>query len=192
MFNNAIDANGTGVQSLSSAGVWSGSALTQYSTLTGGASNAIVSLGVATNGQLVIGSTGTTPVLGTITAGSGISITNGAGSVTIAALGAGFTWTNEATSFNAVAENGYFITAAATATLPASSVNGATIRIVCVASSSVVIQCASGDTIQLGNTASSATGTATNSAKGNSITLTYYLTGTAWYASAVQGAWTLA
>lgn len=37
-----------------------------------------------TNGQLLIGSTGITPQAGTITAGTGISVTNGAGSITIA------------------------------------------------------------------------------------------------------------
>ncbi len=36
-----------------------------------------------TNGQIIIGSTGAAPVAATITAGSGISITNGAGSITI-------------------------------------------------------------------------------------------------------------
>ena len=49
--------------------------------------NGITSLGVATNGQLVIGSTGADPVIASLTAGSGISITPGAGSLTIAATG---------------------------------------------------------------------------------------------------------
>jgi hypothetical protein len=38
-----------------------------------------------TNGQLVIGSTGAAPVVAALTAGAGISITNGAGSISIAA-----------------------------------------------------------------------------------------------------------
>ncbi len=41
-----------------------------------------------TNGQLIIGSTGATPTAATLTAGSGISITNGAASITVAATGA--------------------------------------------------------------------------------------------------------
>jgi len=41
-----------------------------------------------TNGQLLIGSTGNNAVASTITAGSGISVTNGAGSITVAATGA--------------------------------------------------------------------------------------------------------
>lgn len=42
-----------------------------------------------TNGQLLIGSTGAAPVAATVTAGTGISVTNGAGSITIAASGVG-------------------------------------------------------------------------------------------------------
>lgn len=43
----------------------------------------------ATNGQLYIGSTGAVPVLTTLTQGSNVTITNGAGSITIAASGGG-------------------------------------------------------------------------------------------------------
>jgi hypothetical protein len=43
----------------------------------------VCTLGTATNGELVIGSTGALPVLSTLTAGTGISITNGAGSIII-------------------------------------------------------------------------------------------------------------
>jgi hypothetical protein len=42
-----------------------------------------------TNGQILIGSTGKAPILGTLTAGQNISITNGPGSVTISATGGG-------------------------------------------------------------------------------------------------------
>lgn len=45
----------------------------------------------ATNGQILIGSTAADPVASTITAGSGITVTNGAGSITIAASGGGGT-----------------------------------------------------------------------------------------------------
>jgi hypothetical protein len=45
------------------------------------------SSGAATNGQVFIGSTGLAPVAATLTAGSGTTITNGAGSITIANSG---------------------------------------------------------------------------------------------------------
>lgn len=53
-----------------------------------GTSSALTSLGVATNGQIPIGSTGLDPVLATITAGPGITISNGAGSISISTAGA--------------------------------------------------------------------------------------------------------
>lgn len=61
--------------------------LQNHSLVVGNGTSAFTNLGVATNGQLPIGSTGTDPVLATLTAGSGITITNGAGSITIAATG---------------------------------------------------------------------------------------------------------
>ena len=42
---------------------------------------------LTTNGQLLIGSTSANPVAATLTAGTGITVTNGAGSITIAASG---------------------------------------------------------------------------------------------------------
>jgi hypothetical protein len=48
---------------------------------------AVTSTAAPTNGQILIGSTGSAPVLGTLTAGSNISITNGPGSVTVSASG---------------------------------------------------------------------------------------------------------
>lgn len=53
----------------------------------GGAGTNLNSLSEATNGQLPIGSTGNPPVLSTLTSGTNISITNGAGSITINAEG---------------------------------------------------------------------------------------------------------
>ena len=52
-------------------------------------SGSIVELGAMTNGQLVIGHTSNAPSIATLTAGTGIAITNGAGSITIAASGGG-------------------------------------------------------------------------------------------------------
>ena len=61
------------------------SGTTNHSLQLGNATGSLTSLGVATNGQLPIGSTGADPVLATLTAGTNITITNGAGSISIAA-----------------------------------------------------------------------------------------------------------
>lgn len=63
------------------------SGTTNHSLQLGNSTGSLNSLGVATNGQLPIGSTGADPVLATITAGTGVTVTNGAGSITIAASG---------------------------------------------------------------------------------------------------------
>lgn len=51
-------------------------------------SGALGGVGPLTDGQLVIGDTGSTPVAGSLAAGTGIAITNGPGTVTISATGA--------------------------------------------------------------------------------------------------------
>lgn len=56
---------------------------TDHALTVGNASGALSSLGVATNGQLPIGSVGADPVLATLSQGRDITITNGAGSISI-------------------------------------------------------------------------------------------------------------
>jgi hypothetical protein len=65
------------------------SSLTDHSLLVGSGTSAITALGAAANGQLPIGFTGADPVLATLTAGGGVSITNSTGSITIAATATG-------------------------------------------------------------------------------------------------------
>ena len=79
----------------------------------------------------------------TITAGSGIAVTPGANTITIAATGAGFTWTDVTGSTQTiVAENGYLADRAGGVafTLPASGTIGDTFRIVGVQGSWTLAQ----------------------------------------------------
>jgi hypothetical protein len=88
--------------------------------------------GSMTNGQVLIGSTGATPVLSTLTAAGGITITNAAGSITISGAGGGFSWTEvTALAQTMVANNGYVASNAGQVvlTLPASSVIGDTVKV---------------------------------------------------------------
>lgn len=62
-------------------------ALTANGAVYAGDGGLLSSTTALTNGQLLIGSTGTAPVATTITAGSAISVTNGAGSISIANTG---------------------------------------------------------------------------------------------------------
>jgi len=59
--------------------------LTANSLFIGNGTSALTALGVANNGQIPIGRTGLSPVLANITAGTNVTVTNGSGSITIAA-----------------------------------------------------------------------------------------------------------
>lgn len=85
--NNAINSNFPATPALPANG-GTGVASPTIHTLpvAQGASN-FAFLGPLTNGQLLIGSNGVDPAPATITAGSGVSITNGAGTITIASTG---------------------------------------------------------------------------------------------------------
>jgi len=66
-------------------------ALTANSFVFGNGTDDIKATAAATNGQLLIGSTSANPVAATLTPGSGISVTNGAGSITLAVATGGVT-----------------------------------------------------------------------------------------------------
>ncbi len=59
-----------------------------------------------TNGQIIIGSTGATPVAATLTQGSGVTITPGAGTITISATGSGGTVTSVSGTANRITSTG--------------------------------------------------------------------------------------
>ena len=163
--------------------------LTNHSLLVGAGTATMTNLGVATNGQIPIGSSAADPVLATITAGTGISVTNGAGSITIAAISGAFAWSDKSTNFNAVAQNGYFITGTCAATLPASPNNGDTIKFFVDGAFVVTITANTGQTIQMASNVSSSAGTQANTASGDACTLVYRSTDTKWCAVSFVGAW---
>ena len=57
--------------------------LTDHGILLGSGTGAITATAAPTNGQLLIGSTGIDPVVANLTGGTGITVTNGAGTITI-------------------------------------------------------------------------------------------------------------
>ena len=134
-----------------------------------------------TSGQLLIGGT-TTPAAATLTAGAGITITNGNNSITIASSTGGFTWSDTSGTVNAAVQNGYFITGTCTSTLPASPNEGDTIKYVVDTTHLLTITANTGQKIRIGTTLSAAAGTAVNTQRGDAITLVYRSTGTTWFA----------
>lgn len=130
--NNATNISAAGLVKYDGAGTFSGVTVTQHSPLIGASSNGITSLGPLTNGQLAIGSTGNDPTAAALTAGSGVSISNGAGSITINSVGGGLSWTVvTGTSQAAAVNNGYIANNAGlvTVTLPATSAVGDTVAV---------------------------------------------------------------
>jgi hypothetical protein len=85
-----LDASyiGTGVLPIARGGTNSGTALNNNRIMES-SGGAIVEAPALTNGQVLIGNTGNAPTAATLTAGSGVTITNGAGSITIASSASG-------------------------------------------------------------------------------------------------------
>jgi hypothetical protein len=137
--NNSINLSASGIVKYDGAGTFTGITLTQHSPLIGGASNAITSLGPLTNGQLIIGNTSNDPSAATLTAGTGVTITNGAGTITVASAGGGMTWnTVSGTTQAAAINNGYYTNNAGlcTVTLPTTAAAGSVIAVTSGASGS--------------------------------------------------------
>ncbi len=188
--NNAVNITSAGLVKYDGAGTFSAVTVTNHAMLVGAASNGLTSQ-LLTNGQLMIGNTGNDPTAAGLTAGTGVSITNAAGAITIAAVGAGITWSDTSGSFSAAVGNGYMLTAASTPTLPAAPSEGDTIEFVVVAAATMTITGNTGQLIRLGNTASAAAGTCVSAVIGNTIKLVYRSTATTWWATSAVGSWTL-
>jgi hypothetical protein len=129
---NAVNISASGIVGYDGAGTFNSSSLTQHSLLLGGSNTHTIANLTLTNGQLPIGSTGADPVAATLTAGTGISVVNASGSITISASGGGLAWTVvTGTTQAAAVNNGYFANNAGTVTvtLPATAAVGTVVAV---------------------------------------------------------------
>lgn len=131
-------------------------------------------LGVASNGQIPIGSIGSDPVLNTITAGSGISIANGPGTITISASTGTITWQTISASQTLAIDHGYICVSpggALALLLPPVSALGDIIEITLDGATSFSITQGAGQQIRIGNVATTAGvgGSITTTQQGDSI-----------------------
>lgn len=182
IFGTALVAGGgTGSTSFNTTGV----------VISGATSTTALTAVTLTDGQLAIGSSAGNPAAATLTAGAGISVTNGHNSITIAATGSEMVFTDESTSFSAAAGNGYFVTGAATATLPASPSQGNTICFIVDGAVTLTVTANTGQVIRVGSAVSASAGTVVNNARGDALTLVYRASDTAWISRATQGTWTV-
>lgn len=217
--------------------IGTGSGLTDNGILIGGGTGPFTATGALTNGQLPIGSTGSDPVAANLTAGPGVSITNGAGTITIGLTGgaaavehltgdsggqlnpdgssnfnilglsgsktsgSGSTITVKSPPFSQVGASatsslntGEFVTAAVTRTLPASAglVDGDLFIYACTTAGALVIQSVGSQKIRFGTLLSSAAGTITSTAIGDSVTLRFDATQGFFMVVGSIGTWVVA
>jgi len=135
-----VTAGSTTLSALNSVGVVQTNALGVLATSAG------------TNGQLLIGGTGVAPAWAAITAGAGISVTNGSNTITIAATDS-VTWNTVAgTSASMAVDNGYIANngALVTLTLPAVAAVGDQIRVTGKGAGGWLIAQNAGQTIYFG------------------------------------------
>lgn len=138
-----------------------------------------------TNGQLIIGSTGATPVPGTLSAGPGISIANGAGTITISGTGSGIGWTNvTGTTQAGAADSGYVSNNAGlvTITLPTTAAFGTAFSIIGAGAGGWKIAQNAGQNVQVGNVSSTVgvTGSVASTNQFDSIDLLCTVANTTW------------
>lgn len=139
---------------------------------------------LTTNGQLIIGKTGDVPQIATLSEGTGIDITNAAGSITIASSGGGLDWSVETDAAVAGAINKGYITnrgGGVTITLPDTAAVGSIIRIVGLAGLWVLAQNA-GETVYFGNanTTTGVGGSLTATDAGDCIEIVCIVASTDW------------
>lgn len=209
VFNTSNSANSDAALNISTGGVSARDAYAQYSV--SGAINwsqgvkaaddnfyitsrtglqGDVRLSLTTSGVMTINQAYSFPTADGTT--GQVLTTNGAGTVSWATSGVG-AWTDNSGVFTASRNAAYFLTAASTVTLPASPSQGDTIQVVCDTTGSCVITANTGQSIRISNQLSSVAGTATNSARGDSLALVYRSTGATWFADvAPNGGWTTA
>ena len=172
---NAInEAGASGLVNFNGIATFGTTALVQYNVLTGAGVNTVNNVAPSTAGY-VLTSTGATSQ----PSFQAIPYT-------------AMPWTDEAVSFAAAAGNGYFVTATATATLPASPTQGQTIAFeVDSASGILTVQANTGQTIQIGKAVSVSAGVALSNFTGDSLTLVYRASDTSWRATSVIGTWSV-
>lgn len=181
----------------SSNNVVAGLATANQGVLTTGTTGIPVITAIATNGQLIIGSTAGAPAAATLTAGSGITITNGSNSITIAQTNpSGFPWTDATGATQTLAVNNGYVTdhVNVTYTLPATAVLGDTIKIVGKTGLSTIAQNAN-QQIDIGSSSSTVGvgGSVAGTNAGDCIELICITAGasTVWRAASLMGNWTV-
>ncbi len=171
----------------SSANILGVIAAANSSVLITGATGVPAMSGAMTNGQLIVGSTGAIPVRATLTAGVGISITNGAGTITVAGTGGGLGWTEVTGTTQAMAvDSGYIASngSQVVLTLPSTAALGTIVSVVGKGAGGWSIHQNASQNIQVGSSSTTAGvgGTLTSTNRFDSIQLVCTTANLTWTA----------
>jgi len=175
----------------SAANTVGGLATANRAVITTGATGIPVATALATDGQLIIGSTAGAPAAATLTAGAGISVVNGSNSITINATGSGMAWENVTDATKAMVVNtGYFADRAlgVTFTLPDTAALGSSVIITGIQGSWTLAQNA-GETIYFGTSATTTGigGSLASTDDEDCVELVCRVANTDWQVLSVQG-----
>ena len=183
---NSVGISTAGIPNYDGSGSFSAETTTENAVLLGAASNGISSQAL-TDGQLVIGNSGGAPAAAQLTAGTGVSITNASGSITLNSAGGGLTWTVLTGASQAAAVNNGYVAnrsgAQVDISLPAASAVGDTIAVVGIDNATGwKISQGVGQTIRLGTstTTTGVGGYLESTAVGDGITLVCTVANTDW------------
>jgi len=173
---NALNITAAGIQIFDGTATLTATTTTQYNTLVGNTGNTIANVSTGTSGQV---------------------LTSNGNAANPSYQSLPFTklpWTDKNISFAAASENGYFVTATATATLPGSPSQGDMIAFavdVDPGTGLLTIQANTGQYIRIGKAISLAASTVINNFQGDSLVLIYRASDTTWIADDVLGTWTV-
>lgn len=128
--------------------------------------------------------------------GIGATTTGSGNTITVIVKNDGFTWTEQNADFGASVQNGYFCNAELTATLPTTLgppalVIGNSVIFFVDTMSSVTIQAAAGQMIQVGSIISADAGIAVSNTQGAILELVYKPTDSTWHTISSLGVWTV-
>lgn len=135
-----------------------------------------------TNGQIPIGN-GLNYVAANLTPGTGISITNGAGSIILNATGGGLSWNNVAGTTQALAVNNGYVSgnaAQTTFTLPPTAAVGDRGAVEGLGAGGWILKANTGQTIKIGSSTTSSAGTLTSAASSDNVYVVCIVANTTW------------
>ena len=134
-------------------------------------------------GQILVGTTASAPAAASISSGTGITVTNSSGAITVSATGAGSAWSTVAGTTQAVAVNNGYISGnagATTFTLPATAAIGSFVAVEGLGAGGWILTANTGQTIKIGTSTTSSAGTLTSAAASDNVYVRCIVANTTW------------